>query len=297
MKIYETIKETIKAKKDMIILLVFIIGAIYVMNVDNLSSSTQSIGLAQYDIADERSAKMIGGGYYPSIYPDEPGYAPDEEKKIRKDANMNFDITEGKFNSAKDSIDRIIKTYDGFYFYQNENRNSYNNKDYRTFSISFKVPSDQFDSAISQLKNIGEIAHMSINSQDLTTQYIDIDKEIEAKTDMKKDLESLLENAKTTDEILKVKRQINDLAMQIESLQKQKTNINRQTDYSRITITLTEKNGVTDTFYEFTGIKQLAKNTIKSVNNVLVFISSIFGYAVFAIIVYSGYKLYKRKVR
>jgi len=53
---------------------------------------------------------------------------------------------------------------------------------------------------------------------------------------------------------------LSEIQMRIDSYQQQLMNMDRQTDYSTITLTMTEKKDLASAFTEMTGIKELIRN-------------------------------------
>jgi hypothetical protein len=233
---------------------------------------------------------------YPRPYPaEEPGYVEGEEAKVRKTAWMQLEVEKEDYEEAKDSIEAIITSSKGFYVSKNEYKNYYDDSSYKTYTTSIKVPVESFESAMLQLKKVAEIKNMNIDASDLTSQYHDTKAELESKKALKARVEELLKKADRIEDIIRLEEKISEYQQQIDYIEKRLTNIERQTDYSTITVTLEEKHEIKESFYEFTGLRQLVRNMVRSFDRIIVTFSNLIGWIVLGLLVWGGYRLYKRK--
>lgn len=108
--------------------------------------------------------------------------------------------------------------------------------------ITVRVPVAQFDAFRTDAKKIAQKIDIDeVNATDVTEQYVDLQARL---TTMKAEEQSLLkivEQAKTVDEILKVRAELARVRSDIESMEAQKKYLDTQTDYATVSFTLTEE--------------------------------------------------------
>lgn len=213
-------------------------------------------------------------------------------QKIRKDADTTIESTQYNIDVMK--INQLYTNLNGTYVSQNEWSETINEKDYRTSTITFKVPVDKFDTAINELKTIGIMKDISISNSDMTNQYTDIKAYVDSYTKEKATVEDLLKRADKMDDIISIESKLSDLQRQIDAYNQQLIDINRQTDYSQITVTINEKRPLSESIYHFTPLKNLVNNVTASFDSVIVFLSMIIGWVIVFIVCLLGYKLYKK---
>ncbi|MBI5398368.1 DUF4349 domain-containing protein [Candidatus Woesearchaeota archaeon] len=231
----------------------------------------------------------------PPPYPgDESGYVPGADKKIRKTGWLALEVEKDQYESAKNKIETIIGQNKGFYISKNEYKTAVGDAlTYRTYQTVLKVPVEAFDATISELKNAAEVKNLNIDASDLTSQYYDIKSDLETQKQLKKRVEELLNKAEKIEDIIRLEEKLSEYTQRIDNIQKQLVNIDRQTDYSTITVTLEEKHEVKESFYEFTGLRELVRNVVQSFDSIVVTLSNLIGWIVLALLVFGGYRLYK----
>ena len=107
--------------------------------------------------------------------------------------------------------------------------------------ITIKVPQKSFYQVLDQLKQLGEVKGETINTEDVTEQYIDLQARLNNLQKQEQRLLEILEMAETVDEVLAVEKELERVRGEIESLTGQLQYIERRVDYSTITINLVER--------------------------------------------------------
>jgi hypothetical protein len=314
MAIIQKLKDFYYHKKDFVLFVIIFLILFVAFSLSRTMLATKSVIKQRSDTANyvsngslsldyEPSEPMVSEsfsltkkrGYSPPIINnDEVGLVEGVDKKIKKVATLNLEVEKKNYDSAKNNIGQVLTKYNGFYTAQNEQKTTWNNADYRTYYITIKFPKDKFDQAVNELKILGELKQLSINANDLTTQYYDTKGYLDNTIAVKARIQKLLDQAEEIEEIITIEQKLADLQRQIDNYQHQLNNIDRQTDYSQISITLAEKRGYVESIYEMTKLKDLFRNTMQSFNNVFVMISNLIGYLILFLIVWGAYKGIKR---
>lgn len=311
MPIGQTLKDFYQRKKDVIIIAGIVIALLFYFsgkngpiiskqsNFGGSSSKTTGLSLssssAGFPMSEGFSDSIDKSRYASSpTYNNNAGEVPNVDKKIQKTAYLNLEVEKSDYNSAKKKINAALNNYNGFYVSQNEAKETYNNADYRTYFISIKFPKDKFDQAVNELKAVGELKNLSIDASDLTSQYYDTKGYLDSNIAVKNRIQKLLDQTTNITDIINIEQKLADLQRQIDSYQSQLTNIDRQTDYSQISVTLKEKRGYVESVYEMTKLRDLFRNSVRSFDNVFVLVSNLIGYAILFLIVWGAYKLIKK---
>lgn len=110
---------------------------------------------------------------------------------------------------------------------------------------TLRVPVEQFDSAMAGLKALAVYVDSEYsNVQDVTEYYMDLEARLANKQAEEVQYLSILDKAVTVEEILSVTSYLSNVRYEIESLQGQLKYYDSQTDYSTITVYLTEDESV-----------------------------------------------------
>lgn len=168
------------------------------------------------------------------------------EQKIIKNAIIRFE-TNDVARTFKD-IENAVREKRGIV--QNDEEGKDYNSIYRNLTI--RIPNSQFDDFINDIsKGVSYFERKEITSEDVTSQFIDIEARLKTKAVLENRYLELLNKAKNVTEILAIEKELSVIREEIESKTGQLKYLQNQVSYSTITIefykTLVD-NGVVDSF-------------------------------------------------
>lgn len=183
-------------------------------------------------MAPERAARVAdasgseaGGGV---------AWAASADRKVIKTADLDIEV-----ESLDDAQKRIIDTVDrvnGFI-------GSMTVTDYtssREAEITVRVPSDHFREVYEAVKQLGEVKRDHIGGQDVTEEYMDLERRIANLQAQEERVREMFNDAKTVEDLLKVEQRLTEVRGQIEQLQGRLRYLKDQVGFSTLTITLSE---------------------------------------------------------
>lgn len=111
-------------------------------------------------------------------------------------------------------------------------------KDQKSATLTIRVPQASFNEALRQIRGISDVDVLSssVNGQDVTDQFVDLQARLKAKQDEEQRYLALLARATTVDDILRIDSVLSQVRTQIEQLTGQIDSIKARTDYSTITV-------------------------------------------------------------
>jgi len=261
-------------------------------------NKTTSFGQMDSSVRMEESYyKGAGFAETSSLRMDDSASAPTEgERKIRHTANVNLEIKKSKYEETKSAVLTVPEQFKGFYTSQSENKRTYKENDYKTYRLTFKVPVESFDMAIAAVKELADVKSLNVYADDLTTSYADAKAYLESYKKEKARIEQLLNKANKIPEIIQIEEKLMQLQRTIDRYQQQITNIDRQTDYSQISVVLEEKQPLSESFYRWTGIREHLRNIVRGFDSVLVVITNLIGWVIAIGIIWWIVKIIRKKV-
>ena len=199
-------------------------------------SSKQSYGV-------NSSAKLAGRGFAASeavmadaAYFDDFEYEMGEEnfeQKLIRTGNVSIEVQ--SVSNAEEEITAWAKSLGGYV--TNANTWQYG------AGFTVRVPSERFDEAMAQAGNFGRVTNRSVNSQDVSDNYYDMQSRLETKYILRDKLQSYLGQAKDIKDLLEIERQLNEVIEDIESTESRFKRLSGQIDYSTIYINMTFERG------------------------------------------------------
>jgi hypothetical protein len=112
--------------------------------------------------------------------------------------------------------------------------------DRRQYTLTVKVPPARFDGINTMLKGEGEVKDMSVQLQDVTKQYTDLDTRITNSQLELERLQQLYNQSDNVSDLLQVEREITRVETNLELLTQQKQELVSQVEMSTIVITVYE---------------------------------------------------------
>lgn len=178
---------------------------------------------------DSRSAEFLE---------DADNYEADTEERIIKEGRMEFvtDDVEAKVEEINDAAEE----YDA---YITDSSLSKINDRLRA-SLTVRIESSHFDSAYNNLGNIDDLVSKESTSQDVTMEYVDLQRRLEVYRTQEERYLEMLDNAENIEEMLEVEKELGRIRLEIESLQGKINYFDSVTDYSYIDIIVSQRKAV-----------------------------------------------------
>ncbi len=111
----------------------------------------------------------------------------------------------------------------------------------RTLNATLRVPADQLDATLSELKALGRVESESQSGQDVTSQYVDLQARLANARNTEQRLTDLLRNrtGKLSD-VLEVEQEVDRVRGEIEQMEAERKNMSNQVSYATLNATITE---------------------------------------------------------
>jgi Domain of unknown function (DUF4349) len=185
----------------------------------------------------------------PSIDDGEDAFAPggvDEDaptargqqqdlSKIVRDGRIGIVVPDDAFGGAVDQLTLIAERQGGFVL-------SSSTTNERSGTFVLRIPERRFDQARTAIRNLGtRVRFEEVKGDDVTAEFIDYQARLRILQTRKALLSDLLLDADTTDEILRLSGQVEDVHLQIEQLQGQLRFLNDQVAESTLRVSIQEQ--------------------------------------------------------
>lgn len=156
------------------------------------------------------------------------------QKKVIKEGDISFETHD--IAKARKRVADALKAAGGYIDEERQANNSYEKRN--EYTLLVRVPANKFERFLTGITT-GEdrIESKSIRSRDVTTEYIDVTTRLNNKKALEKRYLELLSKAGKMADVLEIENKLNDVRTEIESNQGQLNYLNKQIDYSSLSIT------------------------------------------------------------
>lgn len=198
-----------------------------------------------------KTASRAGaGGASPALTPAPAGGAPaktsasasavqlvDLGNRIVRKATLSLEIGQAKLNDTISRATAIVGGHQGIYV---SSSTEVPNNEPAHGQVSFRVPVDAFEATLRDLKGLGRYRGEHSSSEDVTTQYIDLNGQLAAWRAQEKVYLRLIGQAKSIADVISIQNQLQSVQSNINRLQGQVDFLRDQSSFSTIELDLAE---------------------------------------------------------
>ena len=171
----------------------------------------------------------------PAAYYDGGSYA--EDNYVIKEGSITLKVSEGTLEAKIEELKENLE-YEGAKI---TDINYYEYGERLQYMLTVKVPPNRFESINDMLKYVGEVKSMSVNLEDVTQQYTDLETRIKNKDIELGRLYELYNKSDDVEDLLAVEREVSRVETELELLKQQEEWLSSRIDLSTITITIYEE--------------------------------------------------------
>jgi hypothetical protein len=156
--------------------------------------------------------------------------------KIIRDGRIGIVVPDNKFGDAVGDLTFMAEKYGGFIISSSTNND-------RSGTFVLRIPAKKFDRALGDIRNLAtHVRFQEVRGDDVTAEFIDQQARLRILQTRRELLFDLFQQADTTDEILRMSSQLDDVTLQIEQIQGQLRFLNDQVAESTLRVSIQEQN-------------------------------------------------------
>ena len=160
---------------------------------------------------------------------------PSVGASIIKTADLRLEVETGDFEQAIDQVESVAPRYGGFVL-----STSLDDTSTKRGTIVIRVPSQDFERALGDVKDAGEVLGEEIAGQDVSQEFIDLEARIRNLEAQEAVFLDLMDRATTIGETITVQNQLSGLQLDIERLQGRLNYLRDRTALGTISVSLEE---------------------------------------------------------
>jgi hypothetical protein len=201
---------------------------------DDLAKEGQALSPAEGSVLASRN--MIADGDDGPPYRTEAGepsttsdkdQTPDHGRQIIYVAGMQVSVY--NLESAIGMVESMPERFGGWVHMRNQSQ------------VVLRLPADRLKPAMAELATLGVVEARTLQAQDVTAEYVDLDSRIKVLRETQTQLLDLLGKAKTVEEALHVRRALDQVTMELEVALGRMRQLSDLIAYSTLTVTLVER--------------------------------------------------------
>jgi hypothetical protein len=157
--------------------------------------------------------------------------------RIVRKATVNLQVGKGKLSDTISRATEAVRNQRGIYVSAST---EVPDDGPASGHVTFRVPVDAFETTLRELKGLGTYRGEQSSSEDVTSQYVDLNAQLAAWRAQQRVYLRLLDRAKSSSEVISVQTQLEQVQSNINRLQGQVDYLRDQSSFSTIQLDLTE---------------------------------------------------------
>ena len=159
-----------------------------------------------------------------------------DKRKIIRNGYLNLEVS--SVEAALNEIKTLVDSANGYVTNESVSQDQYATK---SGTITCRVPSEQLDGTLEELKQLGEVEHVAITANDITDQYFDLEVRMRNQKELETRLVALLKRpANKLADLLAAERELARVRTDIDAMEGRKRLWDNQIAYSTVTINVRE---------------------------------------------------------
>jgi Domain of unknown function (DUF4349) len=183
-------------------------------------------------------AKSVANGDSGTAEKNENKQSIKDQRKVIYNADLR--ITVEKLQNSMEKVRKMVEARGGYIVESNTNTGE---EGYQDGMMTVRVPMNGFRPFLQEVKELSEGSpHENVRGEDVTEEYVDLSSRLKAKQQVRDRLESFMNEAERTEDLLKISSDLAKVQEEIEQIEGRLNFLKNQSDYSTVTIQFEVKN-------------------------------------------------------
>jgi len=165
--------------------------------------------------------------------------------RIIRDGRVDIRVDRGTFESSAAKLRTIAADLGGFLAQGDTHLEEIDEERYSVGWFTLRIPEGRFEEAISRLDGMGERLNVSLSSQDVTEEFVDLEGRLRYWRNQEAFYTKLLAEAETVQDLVTIQNQMQEVLLTIESIEGRLRYLDNRTTFATLTVGLTEIPGAT----------------------------------------------------
>jgi hypothetical protein len=159
------------------------------------------------------------------------------ERKVIRNADLQLETSDPE--AAQNKITSIADTKGGYVVESNQSTSDLQIKKRDTVTMTLRVPSDRFASAVEEIRSAADTVLMeTVKGEDVTEEFIDVEARLKAQKALEQQYLEIMKRASSVEDALYVQGELAEVRGEIEKVEGRKRYLENQSSLSTIKIKL-----------------------------------------------------------
>ena len=162
--------------------------------------------------------------------------AADDDRAVVIEGSMTIVVED--VAGATDAATQLVRGAGGRIDGRDETLDEYDGGEYAVTTMVLRIPADELDDALAELRELGTVESLQTSTTDVTTAVEDVDAHVAALQSTIARLQSFQSEATSVDDLLSIEEEISARQAELEGYLAQQSDLAEQVSFSTITLSL-----------------------------------------------------------
>ncbi|SFM41890.1 DUF4349 domain-containing protein [Methanolobus profundi] len=262
-----------KAKFSSIIVMMLLLVATLVSGCAGVYEDSYSQKSADYVVIEDSSDSYARNAIMDeAVYDGDYGGASTASVDRKTITTIDMTIQVDDAAAGIDEISKMAVASGGYVSNSYVYDSYYDSSEGKAGYITVRVPESEYPSFLEEVAGLGEVTSKSVNSQDVTEEYIDVSARLDNLERQETRLQEILNMTETVDDVLAVEKELERVRGEIESLTGRLNYLDDRTEFSTITINVREPRPITRSWGIRDALSESVNGFISMVNALIILV-------------------------
>ena len=184
---------------------------------------------------DTDSYEVMDGAMAKAESTSEEGSPVTKQDNAKIIQNASMDLETKDVDKTMSSVEELVNKYNGYI----QSSTMYNDS-YAYYYMTIRIPSDQFESCINDIKGLGNVTSYSRSTDDVTEQYTDYEAKLKSYKKQEKKLMEMYDQATNVSELMDIESRISEVQYEIDFYESMIKNYDTLIEYSTLDLNISE---------------------------------------------------------
>ncbi len=165
---------------------------------------------------------------------------PPLQNRVIKTGSMTLRTKKGRFNEVFDQVILLARAGGG---YVAASTGAASDNRLVSGTVTIRVPAKNFESVVAKLRQLGRLTQINIDSQDVSTEFVDLESRLRHWRAQETILLNLMTKAGSIADSIAIQQQLSQIQLEIEQISGRLNYLKDQTAFSSLQVTVTEPGG------------------------------------------------------
>lgn len=191
-----------------------------------------------YGVYEEAAAVDMDMADNKAVATNEAGEVADTNRKLITKVNLSAETDD--LDATVATVEKKVRDLGGYIESSNVYNGSNSYRSTRSASLTARVPAKNLDSFVETVEGLGNIVSKSVNVDDVTLTYVDIESKRNSLRTEEKRLLEIMESAETVEDIIAIEDKLANVRYELESIESQLRSYDNMVDYSTVYLDIEE---------------------------------------------------------